>query len=211
VIKAFVRMLVALIVIGLVVGAAGLWWISRHQFSARATPNRLEAFAAQRLRRLAMGSTARDRTNPVPQSPAAIRDGLEHFADHCAVCHANNGSGNTEMGRGLYPKVPDMRLAATQQLTDGELFYVIENGVRFTGMPAWSTGTDDGEQASWHLVHFIRHLPQATADELAAMERLNPRSPEAMDQEKEREKFLEGDDGPAPPKPPSHKHPGGTR
>ena len=62
-----------------------------------------------------------------------IAEGRDHFADHCATCHANDGSGNTEMGRGLYPKAPDMRLPATQNLSDAELFYIIENGVRLTG------------------------------------------------------------------------------
>src|SRR5215204_5096493 len=86
---------------------------------------------------------------------------MAHFADHCAVCHGNDGRGDTEMGRGLYPKAPDMRLDATQQLSDGELFYIIEHGIRFTGMPGWRTGTTAGEESSWHLVRFIRHLPTA--------------------------------------------------
>ena len=93
---------------------------------------------ARRARSFAIPSSARARSNPVPPSSEALADGMAHYADHCAVCHANDGTGKTEMGQGLFPKAPDMRLAATQQLTDGELFYVIENGIRFTGMPAWS-------------------------------------------------------------------------
>ena len=106
-----------------------------------------------------------------------IADGRAHFADHCAICHGNDGSGDTPMGRGLYPKVPDMRLPQTQNLSDGELFWIIENGIRFTGMPAWSSGTEDGETASWHLVHFLRRLPKLTPEELEEMETLNPQSP----------------------------------
>jgi hypothetical protein len=83
-----------------------------------------------------------------------------------------------------------MRGAATQQLTDGELFYVIEHGVRFTGMPAWGTGTPAGEESTWHLVQFIRHLPQLTEAELDAMKQLNPRSPEEIRQAIEEERFL---------------------
>ena len=52
------------------------------------------------------------------------------------------------MGRGLYPRAPDMRLAATQNLSDAELFYLIENGIRLTGMPGWGTGTKEGEKSS---------------------------------------------------------------
>jgi len=103
----------------------------------------------------------------VERSPEVIADGRAHFADHCAVCHANDGSGKTEMGQGMWPKAPDMRLAATQNLTDGELFWIIENGIRFTGMPGWSTGTTEGETSSWNLVHFIRHLPDISEAELA--------------------------------------------
>jgi hypothetical protein len=96
------------------------------------------------------------------------------------------------MGRGFYPKAPDMRLPATQELTDGELFYVIENGVRFTGMPAWGTGTESGELSSWNLVHFLRHLPRLTAAELETMKGRNPRSPEEIRLELEEERFLSG-------------------
>jgi mono/diheme cytochrome c family protein len=130
--------------------------------------------------------------NPVPRTDDAINEGLEHFADHCAVCHDNDGSGNTEMGRGLWPKAPDMRLPATQQLTDGELFSIIEHGVRFTGMPGWGTGNAADERSTWQLVHFIRALPHLSAPQLARMRALNPRSPEEVKQELEEERFLNG-------------------
>lgn len=162
--------------------------------SARQTPGQFETAAARAMRRVALRVHARGMTNPVPVSVEVIAEGRDHFADHCAVCHANDGSGDIEMGRGLYPKAPDMRLAATQDLSDAELFYIIENGVRFTGMPAWSTGTKEGEISSWHLVHFIRHLPNLTGEELEQMTSLNPRSPEEIRQEIEAEKFLQGGD-----------------
>ena len=120
-----------------------------------------------------------------------LAEARAHFADHCAVCHANNGSGDTEIGRSLYPRAPDMRKPETQQLSDGELFAIIERGVRLTGMPAWGTGTPEGVQQSWHLVHFIRHLPSITPAEIAEMERLNPKSPDEMTQEQDIERFFE--------------------
>ena len=97
-----------------------------------------------------------------------------------------------------------MRAAATQDLSDAELFYIIENGVRLTGMPGWSTGTPAGEESSWHLVHFIRHLPQITADEVEQMEALNPKSPDAIRQEIEAERFLRGEDPAPTATPPDH-------
>ena len=109
--------------------------------------------------------------------PEAIAAGLEHFARYCTMCHANNGSGDdTPLGRGLFPKPPDLRADTTQDLSDGELLYIIINGVRFTGMPAFGTGTEDaaGERLAWQLVHFVRHLPRITPEEIAQMESLNP-------------------------------------
>ena len=85
-----------------------------------------------------------------------------------------------------------MRAERTQRLTDGELFYAIEEGIPFTGMPSWKTGTEQGERASWELVRFIRHLPKLTDDELKAMEALNPRSPLAERQKHEFDDFLKG-------------------
>src|SRR5215831_4300745 len=112
---------------------------------ARSEPRALEERVAHAVRRAAISMRTRGVTNPVASTDEVVAEGRDHYADHCAVCHANDGSGNTEMGRNLYPRVPDMRLAATQNLTDAELFYIIENGVRLTGMPGWSTGTKQGE------------------------------------------------------------------
>jgi mono/diheme cytochrome c family protein len=170
--------------------AMGLVYLRTTGLSARGEPAGVEAALAREARSFAIPSSARARPNPVPPSPDALADGMEHYADHCAVCHANDGSGKTEMGQGLFPKAPDMRLAATQQLTDGELFYVIENGIRFTGMPAWSTGTPGGEDSTWKIVTFIRHLPKLTADEIEKMKQLNPRSPEEIRHEIEEDRFL---------------------
>ncbi len=124
---------------------------------------------------------------------------MSHFADHCASCHANDGSGRTEMGEHLYPRVPDMRLAQTQGLTDGELFAIIEDGVRFTGMPAWGDKSEQSQLASWHLVHFIRHLARLTPEERLQMEALNPKGPEDRQEEQDEENFLKGEN-PAPRK-----------
>ena len=132
---------------------------------------------ARTLRRLAIPADVRSRTNPVAPTKEAIDGGRAHFARACAICHANNGGGDVDVGRSLFPKAPDMRAAETQALTDGELFYIIEYGVRFTGMPAWGDGSVKGEELAWRLVHFIRRLPRLTSDEIAEMEELNPKSP----------------------------------
>ena len=98
---------------------------------------------------------------------------MEHFSDHCATCHSNNGDGHTLFGKGLYPKPPDLRAARTQNKSDGELYYTIENGVRLSGMPAFSEAHT--AEKTWRLVLFIRHLPQITPQELNEMKALNPK------------------------------------
>ena len=193
----------------LAVAAAGGLYLIDTGFSARPEPGGFETVAALTVRNLAIGRQARGVVNPVKRSPEAIKSGLEHFADHCANCHANDGSGNTTIGRGLYPRAPDMRLSRTQDLSDGELFYIIENGVRLTGMPAWGTGEPSGESASWRLVHFIRHLPELSEAELEEMARLNPVPPDQVRQRMLEEQFLEGGaTAPAPGATPAspHKH-----
>ena len=121
-----------------------------------------------------------------------LEQALAHYADHCAACHANNGSGETTMGRSMYPRVPDMRIEKTQSLSDGELFSIIEHGIRLTGMPGWGNGTPEGESESWGLVHFVRRLPKLTDEDIERMEALNPKSPSQFKEEEEARRFLEG-------------------
>jgi mono/diheme cytochrome c family protein len=190
----------------------GVWYVVGSGVSAKEQPGRIEEFLARNVRSMAIARRAKTLSNPVASSAEVIADGRAHFADHCATCHANDGSGKTAMGQGLWPKAPDLRQAPTQHLTDGELFWIIENGIRFTGMPAWSTGTKEGETASWHLVHFIRRLPALTPEELESMESLNPKSPEEIRQRISEEEFLQGGDGkPVSSPAPSHKHSGSHR
>ena len=173
----------------------GAAYVVRSGFSARDQPSRLEAFVARRVRSLGVPSGASTARNPIPLTPEVLADARGHFADHCATCHANDGSGHTEIGQNLYPKAPDMRLPETQNLTDGELFYIIHNGIRLTGMPAWGSPDEHAEHAdqdSWKLVHFIRHLPALTPAEITEMQALNPKSPAELEEEKEDQKFLNG-------------------
>jgi mono/diheme cytochrome c family protein len=197
--RVFIRTLVIIGVLAIAVVALIVVPILQRGVSARDEPTWIETVVARQVRHLAIPRAARDRPNPTRATPEILASARAHFADHCASCHANDGTGDTEIGRNLYPKPPDMRQTATQQLSDGELFAIIENGVRLTGMPAWSTGTPEGAEDSWHLVHFIRHLPQLTKEEIAEMEQLNPRSPAETRDEQEIEKFLRGED--VPPKP----------
>lgn len=171
--------------------------------SARPEPSAAEAALARRVRSALIPVAAQEARNPILLEARALSEGRAHFADHCAGCHANDGSGDTPLGRSLYPRAPDMRAPTTQALTDGELFYIIENGVRLTGMPAW--GGAGRPEESWKLVHFIRHLPALAPDERAAMELLNPRGPDEWRELQEEAEFLNAKGhAPAPSRHPGH-------
>lgn len=163
------------VILLLIIGLWFYWYITNHGFSAREKPSTVEAFLARNARWLATPATATALRNSLGPTPLNIAEARDHFADHCALCHANTGSGKTEINSGLYPPAPDLRQPETQQLADGELFFIIKNGIRFTGMPGW--GGEDEE--NWKLVLFIRHLPQLTAQELALMKEVNGLDEEA--------------------------------
>lgn len=175
----------AVTVLSAAAGGVYLWKLVQRGFSARDAPSWLEAAMARAVREASIPARARELQSPVGATPETLAEARAHWADHCAGCHANNGSGDTPLGRNLFPEAPDMRQAATQSLSDGELYYVIQNGIRLTGMPAWGEPVDDDRQ-SWSLVAFIRHLPSMTLEEAQEMKRLNPRSVhEAQEQEQE--------------------------
>lgn len=193
-----------IVLIEVVIVGLGAFALIRHGVSARDQPLAVEALAARFMRRLATPQAYRDMRNPVDATPTVLTEARAHFADHCATCHGNDGRGQTEIGKNLYPKAPDMRQADTQDLTDGELFSIIHNGIRLTGMPAWGSGPPEEDQDSWKLVHFIRHLPKISPEELEEMKTLNPKSPQEMEEEEEEQKFLQGEDSLSPP--PQYHH-----
>jgi mono/diheme cytochrome c family protein len=167
---------------------------TRYGLSAHDEPTKAEAVMARAMRRWASPADLRKRKNPLPASPELLAEARSHFADHCAVCHGNDGKGQTTFGQKLFPRAPDMTLDATQSLSDGELFAVIENGIRLTGMPGWGNGTAESARGSWGLVHLIRNLSKLSEADLAEMERMNPMTAAQFEQMKEEEAFLAGEE-----------------
>src|SRR6266852_4916187 len=189
-----------------IAGAAAFGWVTiRRGFSARDNPSVVETYVAKTARRLSVPASERNAKNPFAAGAEVLSEARAHFADHCATCHGNDGSGKTRIGQNLYPKTPDMRLPNTQSLTDGEIYYIIHNGIRLTGMPAW--GTEEKDDDSWKLVVFIRHLPQLTPAEEREMEALNPKGPAEKAEELEEEQFLNGEPHKQTPKQKLQQHP----
>jgi mono/diheme cytochrome c family protein len=204
------------LVVGLAVvaalGALAIASVLHRGFSTHDEPTKIEAMTARAVRRWAVPADLRSAKNPVPSTPAVLAEARAHWADHCASCHGNDGRGKTTIGRHLYPRAPDMTREETQGLSDGELFAAIENGIPLSGMPGWGEGTAASGYASWTLVHLIRRLPQIAPEELDAMEKLNPKTPEEWEEQRQEEEFLSGGatEAPETPEAPSptssHEH-----
>ncbi len=156
-----------------VLSVAAIIWLISGGMSSRRNPGTVESWLAVRMRTMAIPASERTMTDPDPAGALNIKMGFEQFTDQCATCHGDDGSGQVEIARGLYPRPPDLRGQATQAMTDGELFHIINHGVRFTGMPAW----DKEARQSWALVHFIRRLPQLNKAELDRMRTAGAKAP----------------------------------
>jgi predicted CXXCH cytochrome family protein len=140
--------------------------------SARADAPGAEIAIAQWLLRRTIPSEYHAMTNPLDTSAdgADVGAGRDLYRQKCEICHAYDGSGKTQIGSGQYPRPPDLRDAAIQNQSDGQLFYHIQNGVRHTGMPAWNLP----DRQLWQLTSYLRNLPLVApatgepADEAAA-------------------------------------------
>lgn len=148
-----------IIVIIFVIGAAIL---IRLGFRANTTPSTAETILARSVRNLAIPRNESSLKNPFDTDSDSVQQGGNFFLSRCAVCHGFDGSAQTQVGLNLYPKARDLRSAQTQNLSDGEIHYIIENGVRFTGMPALGNAHTQSSDDSWKLVLFIRSLRHVT-------------------------------------------------
>jgi predicted CXXCH cytochrome family protein len=159
------KMLVSILLLLIIVGILAAGWIKWRGFRASETPSAFETGVVRSVRNFAIPAKERRRTNPDAADWAAIRQGREDFLARCAVCHGIDAHGRTPIGANLYPRVPDLHLEPTQNLTDGEIHYIIENGIQLTGMPAMASAHRESPAESWKLVAYIRSLRSPVQDE----------------------------------------------
>lgn len=160
------RWIIAFLILVAMVAVVYVAAVIRRGFSAADQPSGLERVVARAVRNIGIPNRARKEANPLSAFPEMLAEAREHFANRCANCHGKDGSGESNIGKNLYPKAPDLRLPATQNLTDGEIHYIIKNGVRLTGMPAWGNphiSQDDAD--AWKLVLFVRSIAGLTPQE----------------------------------------------
>jgi mono/diheme cytochrome c family protein len=119
-------------------------------------PGAAEAALVNEMKKESIGG--KNWSNPQPDTPENQRTGAEHFQHHCQVCHGLDGHNTgVPFADAMSPQVADLGDKRVQAYTDGQLKWIILNGIRFTGMPGWNGILDDNEQ--WAVIHYLRHLP----------------------------------------------------
>ena len=145
----------------------GMALLKYRGFRANSAPTELEALIARSVRNFTIPHSARVAKNELDSTPDNLQEARTLYLAHCSSCHGIDGSARTSIGGNLYPRVPDLRDAKTQNLSDGQLHYIIENGVQLTGMPAWNGPYAGSGRGPWLMVLFVRSLRPLTAEQQA--------------------------------------------
>jgi mono/diheme cytochrome c family protein len=124
-------------------------------------PSQEEAALANAAKDVAIPLEAGKKTNPLPETDEVVSQGQEVFLGSCAQCHAADGRGDTNIGRNMAPPAMDLSSSHVQHWSDAELFWIIQNGVRLTGMPAWRSSISAND--TWKLARFVHNLPRLDA------------------------------------------------
>lgn len=129
--------------------------------TAHKQPSRVETTLANVAKDVVIPIQAERQANPLPDTEEVTKQGQQIFVQSCALCHGTDGRGRTDLGRNMYPPAMDMTSPHVQHWTDAELFWIIQNGVRLTGMPSWKSVISEAD--TWRLVRFVHNLPRLGA------------------------------------------------
>jgi mono/diheme cytochrome c family protein len=133
--------------------------------TAHQQPSRAETALANMAKDVVIPMQAMQKDNPLPDNDEVINQGRQLFLQSCAICHGADGHGETYLGRNMYPPAMDMTSPHVQHWSDAELFWIIQNGVRLTGMPSWESSISETD--TWKLARFIHNLPRLDATSTA--------------------------------------------
>ena len=150
------RRIIIIIVVIIVVALAG-FAASQFNLSALNEPGKIETYLATQAKHFLIGRASREGLPPEPvRSPAGVAEGEKFYGSECALCHGLDGHKPTDNGRWMYPRAADLTSPSVQQYSDHELFWILKNGIRLSGMPAF--GKVETDQHMWELVRYIRTL-----------------------------------------------------
>jgi mono/diheme cytochrome c family protein len=162
--KFFAGVVVTLLV-GLAIGGF-IFGTGRFNVAATAPPDIVDKIAPWVFDK-ALERRSREITDPVAKDPGAVARGMTHYRENCLPCHGAPGLDAAEFHEGLNPAPPEMDSQDVQHGTDAGLFWVVKNGIRMSGMPAFGVNHKDDEIRD--IVAFVRHTPQLTDAERQAL------------------------------------------
>lgn len=149
--------LAALVVVGLVFIYSGLYSVA-----ATEDHTSIGRWVLNTTQHRSVSVRARDLPDPPAFDSAMVADGFAHFRAMCIVCHGAPGVDRGELGQGITPTPPSLSEAAAEFDTR-ELFWMVKNGIKLAGMPAFGPTHSDDE--IWGLVAFLEELEGMTAEE----------------------------------------------
>ncbi len=155
------RVVGALLVVLLIVASGVAVALGYFLLSARTaldSPSDLVLLMSQLGRSFIIPRDVAALANPVPATPDTIADARRIFTTRCALCHGNDGKGQTAIGSHTYPRAADLTAPLVQDRSDGELYWIVANGSPHTGMPGWKGTLSDDEL--WRAVTYMRLLPR---------------------------------------------------
>jgi mono/diheme cytochrome c family protein len=137
--------------------AGALLAMSQFSLSAMPEPGNIETYLATRAKHIFVRRGSREAIPPAPSNvKASIEEGEQLFGTECAACHGLDGHKPTDAGRWMYPRAADLTSREVQQFSDRELFWIVKNGIRLSGMPAF--GKVETAENIWNLVRYVRTL-----------------------------------------------------
>ena len=136
---------------------AGIGGFTQIKLDSLQEPGRFETAVATGAKRFLIGWSSREGIPPAPTNlPASVEEGDKRYATDCSMCHGADGHTPTDTGRWMYPRAADLTGPEVQGYSDRELFWIIKNGIRLSGMPAF--GRVESDEHIWNLVHYVRTL-----------------------------------------------------
>ncbi len=152
-------LIVILIIIGVIIGAGIIYVYSGYYNIAAIQPHlKMTVWLINEVREASIEYHSKGIKAPSTIDPNTMREGVRHFHEMCRLCHGAPGFPKEEFAEGLYPKPPDLASKDVQEGSDPEIFWVLKNGIKLTGMPAFGPTHDDNEL--WAMVRVFRRLPE---------------------------------------------------